>query len=84
MAELADLNLVVVLTVKAPLAYIAGNNEIIRSLPSSYPNVKVLDWEVRGAEIEPELSSSDGGIHLNTAAAKSFYTNLILQALGLA
>jgi len=82
--EFSDLNLVVVLTVKAPKSWIAGNNEIIRSLPSTHPNVKVLDWDVRGAEIESELSRIDGGIHLNTANAKTFYTTLVLQALGLA
>jgi hypothetical protein len=84
LAELTDLNLVVVMTVKAPGAYIQENNAIIRSLPDSYPNVRVLDWELRGAEIESDLSRSDGGIHLTTANAKTFYTNLILEALGLA
>ena len=43
-----------------------------------------LDWEARGAEIESELSSIDGGIHLNSGAARTFYTHLILEALGLA
>ena len=74
--------LVVFLTVKAPRGWIAGNNERIRALPLRYPNVTVLDWEQRSAEIAGELSSSDGGIHLNTALAKQFYTNLIFDAIG--
>jgi peptidoglycan/LPS O-acetylase OafA/YrhL len=84
LAELTDLNLVVVMTVKAPGEYIQVNNAIIRSLPDTHPNVRVLDWDARGAEVESDLSQSDGGIHLTTAVSKAFYTNLILEALGLA
>ena len=75
LAELSDLNLVVMMTVKAPGQYIQDNNAIIRSLPDTHPNVKVLDWEARGAEVEDGLSRSDGGIHLVTAEAKTFYTD---------
>jgi peptidoglycan/LPS O-acetylase OafA/YrhL len=81
--ELSDLNLVVVMTVKAPKPWIAGNNEIIRSLPLTHPNVKILDWEARAVEVESGLTSSDGGIHLYTDSSRVFYTNLILEALGL-
>ncbi|MEY2400691.1 MAG: hypothetical protein QOJ08_802, partial [Ilumatobacteraceae bacterium] len=70
-------------TVKAPKPWIAGNNEIIRSLPSTHPNVVVLDWEARSAEIADHLSGSDGGVHLSDDTAKQFYRDIILQALGL-
>jgi peptidoglycan/LPS O-acetylase OafA/YrhL len=81
--QVNDLNLVVVMTVKAPKPWIAGNNEIIRSLPSTHPNVVVLDWEARSAEIADHLSGSDGGVHLSDDTAKQFYRDIILQALGL-
>jgi hypothetical protein len=81
--EFSDLRLVVVLTVKAPRFYIPGNNEIIRSLPDAYPNVRVLDWEARSAEVATELSTSDGGVHLASTIATTFYTDLIREALGL-
>ena len=70
---------VVVMTVKAPKPWIAGNNEIIRSLPATHPNVIVLDWEARAAEIDGHLSGSDGGIHLSDDTAKQFYRDIILR-----
>ena len=73
---------VVMLTVKAPKPWIAGNNEIIRSLPETHPNVVVLDWEARAAEISGHLSGSDGGVHLSDDTAKQFYRDIILEALG--
>ncbi len=81
--ELSDVPLVVVMTVKAPKPWIAGNNEIIRSLPATHPNVVVLDWEARSAEVADHLSSSDGGIHLADDVSKAFYRDIILQALGI-
>ncbi len=74
--------LVVFLTVKAPKGWIADNNTRIRALPSQYPNVKVVDWEVEAQQIEGELSKSDGGVHLGTSHAKQFYANLIFDAIG--
>ena len=70
------------MTVKAPKDWIAPNNAIIAALPSKYPNVQVIDWATAGAQIEGELSSSDGGIHLNSGTAIRYYSNLILGALG--
>jgi hypothetical protein len=81
--QVSDLNLVLVMTVRAPKPWIAANNEIIRSLPLTHPNVVVLDWEARSTEVADHLSQSDGGVHLSDDVAKAFYTNLILQALGL-
>jgi peptidoglycan/LPS O-acetylase OafA/YrhL len=74
--------LVVFLTVKAPKGWIADNNTRIRALPSLYPNVKVVDWELEAQQILGELSKSDGGIHLSTPNAKQFYANLIFDAIG--
>ena len=82
--ELSDVPRVVVLTVKGPKPWIPGNNEIIRSLPATHPNVVVLDWEARSAEVADHLSSSDGGIHLADDTAKAFFRDVIVQSLGLA
>jgi hypothetical protein len=85
--EFSNLNLIVVLTVKAPKPWIEGNNAIIRALPGTHPNVKVVDWEQQALDptlgIEAHLSASDGRIHLSDKTAIDFYTNLILGGLGL-
>ena len=84
LAEVADVPRVVVMTVKAPKGWIEGNNELIRSLPATHPNVVVLDWEARSAEISDHLSNGvDGGVHLSDDTAKQFYRDIILEALGL-
>jgi hypothetical protein len=83
LAEVSDVPLVVVMTVKGPRPWIAGNNEVIRSLPLTHPNVVVLDWEARSAEVADHLSAGDGGVHLGDDVAKAFFTNLILEALRL-
>jgi peptidoglycan/LPS O-acetylase OafA/YrhL len=84
LAEVADVPRVVVMTVKAPKPWIDGNNEIIRSLPASHPNVVLLDWQTRAEEIAGHLSNNvDGGVHLSDDTAKQFYRDIILQALGL-
>ena len=79
--ELSDVPRVVMLTVRASRPWIEGNNAIIRALPESYPNVVVLDWEARAAEIADHLSND--GIHLSDDKAKTFYRDIVLQALGL-
>ncbi|MGZ4680085.1 MAG: hypothetical protein ACXVIH_08905, partial [Ilumatobacteraceae bacterium] len=63
--------------------WIDGNNALIRALPATHPNVVVLDWEARAAEVSGHLSGSDGGIHLSDDTAKQFYLLIIEQALGL-
>jgi hypothetical protein len=83
LAEVADVPRVVVMTVKAPKPWIDGNNEIIRALPATHPNVVVLDWQVRAEEVAGHLSNSvDGGVHLSDDTAKQFYRDIILEALG--
>jgi hypothetical protein len=79
--ELTGVPRVVMLTVRASRPWIEGNNAIIRALPESYPNVVVLDWEARAAEVADHLSSD--GIHLSDDTAKTFYRDIVLQALGL-
>lgn len=84
MAEVSDVPRVVMMTVKAPKPWIDGNNEIIRSLPATHPNVVVLDWQARAAEVNDHLSNNvDGGVHLSDDTAKQFYRDIILEALGL-
>jgi peptidoglycan/LPS O-acetylase OafA/YrhL len=83
LAQLTDVPLVVMMTVKAPKPWIDANNALIRALPATHPNVVVLDWEARAAEVSGHLSSSDGGIHLSDDTAKQFYLTIIEQALGL-
>ena len=84
LAEVADVPRVVVMTVKAPKSWIDGNNEIIRALPATHPNVVVLDWQARAEEISSHLSNNvDGGVHLSDDTAKQFYRDIILEALGL-
>jgi peptidoglycan/LPS O-acetylase OafA/YrhL len=84
LAELASVPRVVVMTVKAPKPWIAANNEIIRALPATHPNVVVLDWEARAAEVQDHLSNNvDGGVHLSDDTAKQFFRDIILEALGL-
>ncbi len=72
---------VVFLTVYAPRPWIEGNNQIIWSLPSAYPHVKVLDWAglVSSGQV-PGLAGD--GIHLGTTAAKQFYANYIFEVIG--
>ena len=53
---------VIFLTVHAPKAWVAGNNERIRALPSQYPNVAVVDWDAMVTE-NPALLAPDG-VHL--------------------
>jgi peptidoglycan/LPS O-acetylase OafA/YrhL len=79
----SNIQRVVVLTVHADRPWIAGNNEIIRSLPATHPNVVLLDWEqdAQGPDFAGHLSSDH--IHLRDDAAKQAYTKLILTALGL-
>ena len=84
LAEVADIPRVVMMTVKAPKPWIDGNNEIIRSLPATHPNVVVLDWQARAEEISSHMSNNvDGGVHLSDDTAKQFYRDIILDALGL-
>lgn len=79
-APLADVDQVVVLTVRVPdREYETLNNDIIRALPSAFPNVKVLDWWALSDE-KPEWFAADG-VHLNDVG-RDEYARAILSAFG--
>jgi hypothetical protein len=70
---------VVFLTVRAPRDWQDGNNELIRALPTTYPNVKVLDWQSASMAI----SICSDGIHIACGGMMAqYYANLIFDAIG--
>lgn len=77
-----EVTTVVFLTVRAPKPWIDANNDLIRALPTKYPNVVVLDWAGLSNQIEGELSTSDGGVHLRTDRAKQLFANYIFSVIG--
>ena len=82
MAEVPDdAGTVSFMTLKADVAWIPGNNELINALPTTYPHVQVIDWAARSAEV---LLCADG-IHITCGGSASarFYANLILANFGL-
>jgi hypothetical protein len=81
MTILADVPIVVFVTGKADRVWIPGNNEKIRALPATHPNVTVLDWEVIGPQCPGDCFYNDQ-IHLN-AAGQAYYADLISRLLGL-
>ncbi|MEP6300309.1 MAG: acyltransferase family protein [Ilumatobacter sp.] len=81
MGILADVPIVVFVTGKADRVWIADNNAKIRALPSVYPDVTVLDWEVIGPQC-PGDCFYDDQIHLN-GAGQTYYADLIARLLGL-
>ncbi|MFM8625864.1 MAG: acyltransferase family protein [Actinomycetota bacterium] len=77
---LAGVDRVVVLTVHVPgQQYETINNDIIRGLPSRFPNVVLLDWWALSAD-KPEWFAKDG-VHLNDVGRDN-YVRLILGAFG--
>jgi len=72
---------VVFMTIHADIEYVPANNELIRAMPSKYPNATVIDWDVKSAEVE--LCADGIHISCNGSAPATFYTNLILEAFGL-
>jgi len=70
---------VIFLTVTAPRGWTDGNNALIRNLPTTYPNVQILDWQAATAMIE----LCKDGIHLvcGTGAQRA-YANLVFDAIG--
>ena len=81
MQVLADVPRVVLLTVRMPAQYAdieSANNDMIRSAPSRYPQIAVLDWKAE-SDGHPEWLGSDG-IHL-TPAGQQAYASLVGAAL---
>ncbi len=81
MAILADVPIVVFVTGKADRGWIPGNNEKIRALPSVYPNVTVIDWEVLGPQCQGDCFYDDD-IHLN-GNGQRYYADLVSRVLGI-
>jgi peptidoglycan/LPS O-acetylase OafA/YrhL len=82
MAATASAKVVVVLTVSAARDWTNANNALIRALPATHPNVVLVDWQML-AGAHPDYITKDG-VHLKSAEAKKFYTNLVLGGLGFA
>jgi hypothetical protein len=61
--------------------WIPDNNALIRSLPSTYPNVVVVDWDVHAGEVE--LCPDQTHLTCGDRSAAVLYTNLILDAFGI-
>jgi peptidoglycan/LPS O-acetylase OafA/YrhL len=80
LAILADVPVVILLTDKADRGWIAGNNEKLRAVPASHPNVSVIDWEVLVGGCEGNCLYDDG-IHL-TQSGQNYYAGLIGAVLG--
>ena len=72
---------VLFMTLHADVAWIAGNNDLLRSLPSTYPNVQLIDWDAQAANTD----LCPDGIHIscNGTGPAVFYANLILAGFGL-
>lgn len=90
MGSLADVPRVVVLTIAIDRPWVEDNNDLLRALPVTYPNVIVLDW----AELAPachDWATANGrqgncfasdGFHLSEDGA-DYYAALIANVLGL-
>jgi len=80
METLTNVPKVVVMTVRAPRNWIAGNNERIRAL-TDRPNVILVDWEQLAQECPGNCFYADG-IHLRPDG-REYYAMLLRGALGI-
>ena len=80
MEAVAGVPRVVILTGKANRDWTDKNNKKIRALPTAYPNVVVLDWELVATLCEGKCLTADG-IHLDRDGMK-YYAAEIWKALG--
>ena len=80
MDAVAGVPRVVILTGKANRDWTDKNNKKIRALPSAYPNVVVLDWELVATLCEGKCLTADG-IHLDRDGM-IYYSAEIWKALG--
>jgi hypothetical protein len=79
LATVADVPVVLLLTGKADRGWIADNNAKLRAVPSTHPNVTVVDWEVLAPSCEGRCFYDDG-IHL-TQSGQNFYADVIGRVL---
>jgi peptidoglycan/LPS O-acetylase OafA/YrhL len=80
MQALREVPRVVVLTSKAYRDWTDSNNEKIRALPATYPNVTVLDWQLVATLCSGDCLTADG-IHLEREGI-DYYAQEIWKALG--
>ena len=80
MQALREVPRVVVLTSKAYRDWTDSNNEKIRALPATYPNVTVLDWQLFATLCSGDCLTADG-IHLEREGI-DYYAQEIWKALG--
>jgi len=80
MQALREVPRVVVLTSKAYRDWTDSNNEKIRALPATYPNVTVLDWQLVATLCPGDCLTADG-IHLEREGI-DYYAQEIWKALG--
>ena len=78
---LADVPTVILLTGRAPRGWIAGNNEMIRSVPFRFSNVSVIDWQAISGECPGNCLYEDD-IHLRPDG-QNFYASILGRVLGL-
>ena len=71
MAELAGVPQVVVVTTKADRGYVPPNNDKLRALPATYPNVTVVDWAIESAPAPATASTTTASTSPPTAAPTS-------------
>jgi peptidoglycan/LPS O-acetylase OafA/YrhL len=72
---------VVFLTVRAPdVAWIDDNNDKIRALPATYPNVTIADWATVAETVE--LCKDGTHIACNGTEPAQTYANMIFDAIG--
>ncbi len=80
LATLADVPVVLLVTGKADRGWIAGNNDLLRAVPATHPNVTVLDWQAVSQACEGRCFYDDG-IHL-TQTGQNFYADMVGTVLG--
>jgi len=82
MAEVpSDAGTVYFITLHGDISWVPANNELIRSLPATYPNVQIIDWD----SVAGQVTLCSDGVHLtcdSTGQAAKFYANTILTAVG--
>jgi len=81
MAALADVPQVLFVTNRLNEGYIFEQNALIRTLPSQYSNVTVMDWAELGNGCPGTCFASDN-LHLSAEGA-DFYADQVMSALGL-
>jgi hypothetical protein len=78
--ELVGVPKVVVLTVRAPRGWTAGNNAHLATLPGRYSNIVLVDWAATSNACHGDCFASDD-IHLKAAGSR-YYAAEITRAIG--